>query len=344
MTQTIGQITAGEDTAPDGVTTIIETEAAHDTTPLSRWARLWRAVRAGLVQPAATSGAGADARWKGQDAQSGAGGNLVLEAGVKVTTGADGKVLIRQPGAAADIQVYYDGSNAWLQSPGYLILASSAGVSRSFLYTTGGPRAEWGNNVNDYFCLGSGGRFLWNSGGTPNSSGDADLHRVAPKVVAPGDGATTPGPGWLQNTAGRARTAADATNATTTFSSLTDLTVTLAAGRKYTGRLVLRCSDSTAADGIKFDLGGGTATMTNFNAAVVSNIQGATTGVTVSAALATALTLTAMNGTTDHWLMISFSAVVNAGGTLIPRFAQNAHSTGTATVGLGSYLWVEDMP
>jgi hypothetical protein len=42
--------------------------------------------------------------------------------------------------------------------------------------------------------------------------------------------------------------------------------------------------------------------------------------------------------------MISFSLVVNAGGTLIPRFAQNAHSTGTATVGLGSYLWVEDMP
>jgi hypothetical protein len=148
--------------------------------------------------------------------------------------------------------------------------------------------------------------------------------------------------GWYRGGSGTVRLTANVTNATVTFSNLTDLSVTLVAGRKYTGTLSLRCSDSVAADGIKFDFNGGTATMTTFNAGVTGNVQGATAGVTVSAALATAINFTAMNGTTDHWITFAVSLVCNAGGTFVPRFAQNAHSTGTATAALGGFLQLED--
>jgi hypothetical protein len=149
---------------------------------------------------------------------------------------------------------------------------------------------------------------------------------------------------WVRNNPGRKRLTANVTNATTTFSNLTDLTETLVAGRKYVGVMAVRCSDSVAADGIKFDFNGGAATTTSFNAAVAGNVQGATAGTTVSAALATALNFTAMSGTTDHWITFAVSLVCNAGGTFIPRMAQNAHSTGTATAALGSYLWLDDSP
>jgi hypothetical protein len=148
--------------------------------------------------------------------------------------------------------------------------------------------------------------------------------------------------GWYRGGSGTVRLTANVTNATVTFSNLADLSVTLVAGRKYTGTLSLRCSDSVAADGIKFDFNGGTATMTTFNAGVTGNVQGATAGVTVSAALATAINFTAMNGTTDHWITFAVSLVCNAGGTFVPRFAQNAHSTGTATAALGGFLQLED--
>lgn len=182
----------------------------------------------------------------------------------------------------------------------------------------------------------------WGNGGVDIQNPDTGLKRAAAGVVTATNGGGTAS-GYLQNGGGSKRNTADVTNATTTFSNLSDLTFTVAAGRKYCGRLVVRCSDSTAADGIKFDFAGGTATMTTFNAGVVGNVQGATAGTTVSAALATALTFTAMNGTTDHWIVIEFSFVVNAAGTVIPRFAQNAHSAGTATAALGSYLQCEDM-
>lgn len=149
---------------------------------------------------------------------------------------------------------------------------------------------------------------------------------------------------WLQNTGGSSRVAGNVTNNAATMANMTGISHTLIAGRKYAGRLVVYCSDDQAAEGIMFDFDGGGATMTSFAAAVTGNIQGATLGVTVSAALATDLTATAMNGTGTHCITIDFSLVCNAAGTFIPRFAQNSHTSGTATVLLGSYCLMEDMP
>lgn len=141
--------------------------------------------------------------------------------------------------------------------------------------------------------------------------------------------------------AGRKRVAADVTNATTTMSNITGLSETLEAGRHYTGELVLKCDDSTAADGIKFDFDGGSATMTAFAAgAAVLTGGAATPGTTVSSALATDLNWTVL--TSETWITVRFSLTVNAAGTFIPRFAQNAHTTGTATVSRGSYMKMDD--
>lgn len=147
--------------------------------------------------------------------------------------------------------------------------------------------------------------------------------------------------GFNTSFAGRKRVAADVTNATTTFSNITGLSETLEAGRHYTGRLVIKCSDSTAAEGIKFDFNGGSATMTAF-AAGAGIITGGTAvaGTTVSSALATALNWTTI--TNETWVAVEFSITVNAAGTFIPRFAQNSHTTGTATVSRGTYMEMND--
>lgn len=149
--------------------------------------------------------------------------------------------------------------------------------------------------------------------------------------------------GWPQNTPGVKRLTADATNATVTMSNLSDLTVTLPAARKLVGRLTLYASDSTAIDGLAIDFDGGSATMTDFKAAVVGTPVGATLGTAYSTALATDLTATTAT-TGDIAYYVEISLEVNAAGTLIPRFAQVSHSTGTVTVRKGSKLELWDSP
>lgn len=150
---------------------------------------------------------------------------------------------------------------------------------------------------------------------------------------------------WIQNTAGLSRVATAVTNATTTPAAITGLSATVIASRKYTGKLVLFASCPTAADGIIIDFDGGAATMTSFQAAVTSNVQGATLGTTVSSALATDINATALNGTGVNCIVIEFGFVVNAAGTFIPRVAKNADAGGaTLTVAANSFMELQDAP
>jgi hypothetical protein len=151
------------------------------------------------------------------------------------------------------------------------------------------------------------------------------------------------GTAWVRNDPGTSRLTADVANATTTFSNLPDLSATVVAGRKYTGRLVLKCRNSTAAGGVKIDFGGGTATMTSFWAvASPAGTAGSggtiATGTLVGTALTGAVNYTTITGETLITAEVSF--VVSAGGTLIPRFATN--SAGTVTAELGSWLRLWD--
>ncbi len=132
---------------------------------------------------------------------------------------------------------------------------------------------------------------------------------------------------------------ADFTDTTGALANLSDLTLTLAAGQRYVGQLVFRCNNSAPLDGIQLDFNGGTATMTSFWAAASISISGGTdtiVGSPFSSSLGGAIAYSVLTGET--LLIVQVSLVVNAGGTFIPRAAENSHTTGTLTVELGSYL------
>lgn len=146
---------------------------------------------------------------------------------------------------------------------------------------------------------------------------------------------------WFQATAGRSRVTSNVDNATATMANITGLSATVKAGRKYSGEMVIYCSTDVEADGIKIDFDGGTATMTSFQAHYLDwNDVGPTSART--SALATDFEVAALQaGTCLH---VKFSFVCNAAGTFIPRFAQVAHTTGTATVTTNSFMLIEDVP
>ncbi len=141
----------------------------------------------------------------------------------------------------------------------------------------------------------------------------------------------------------RKRVATNVTNATAVMANVTDLSVTLIAGHSYVGQMVVKCSNSTAAEGIAIDFDGGTSTMSSF-AAALGVTAGGTSVLTVITSSALATDLVATTITNETWLMIPISLVVNAGGTLIPRFCEGtAHTSGTATFSAGSYLELTDI-
>lgn len=145
----------------------------------------------------------------------------------------------------------------------------------------------------------------------------------------------------LQNTVGDAFKTADETNATTTMDNIDGLSITVAAGRKYSFTLKLFVSDDVAADGAKFDFDGGAATATNFRAHCTLFDAGLLLS-TQATALATDFAAATITGASLFECYGSFEP--SAAGTFIPRFAQNAHTTGTLTVFRGSHLRVADMP
>lgn len=135
-----------------------------------------------------------------------------------------------------------------------------------------------------------------------------------------------------------AEVTSDYTNATNTMSNITDLTVSLQASGIYVGQLVLKCSNSTAAEGIAVDFDGGNATMTAFAAGAGVLTGGTTVAVTtVSSALATDFDWSTITGET--WITFQIGLTVNAAGTFIVRAREStAHTSGTVTVSRGSYL------
>lgn len=131
--------------------------------------------------------------------------------------------------------------------------------------------------------------------------------------------------------------AADATNATTAFANLSDLSVDLEAGTKYDGQVIVKCVNSVAAEGIKFDFNGGSATATNFWAAGNQLVGGSDVlGTGIATSLSGVINFSTITGETV--VTILFSILTNAAGTFILRFGENSHTAGTATVRLGTFI------
>lgn len=82
---------------------------------------IFEGVKAGLVQNAATSGAGSDLTIRASSAGSGNsnGGNLILLPGDNSGSGSDGVVIIRQPGGTAgtdQVEISHDGTQTLIHS------------------------------------------------------------------------------------------------------------------------------------------------------------------------------------------------------------------------------------
>lgn len=146
--------------------------------------------------------------------------------------------------------------------------------------------------------------------------------------------------GWPQ-APGHARVSSNVTNATAAMANITGLSATLVAGRKYAGRYVFYCNEDVAADGLAFDLDGGSATWTSVRIAYTLK---SSDGISYSMTSAVATDFSVATVTGDATLTIDFSGIVNAAGTLIPRVSQAAHTTGTATVYANSVQMLQDIP
>lgn len=280
------------------------------------------------------------------------------------------KVIVRQRGGVAgddEAQLRNDGSNTIIQSmngcvritgrPGAstndsVFSAFTAGGSE-IIATPAGNRTGFANGiqigigggytvsmVGEGLKLGSGATVQFSSGITPATITSV-ISRVANNVL--GVYGTSSADGWIQNRAGRRRITADATTTSTTPANLTALTVNLEAGRHYTFKLVLFTENATAADGLRVDFDGGTATMTDFRAE--GYVADSTSVVSLPGVTTLADDLVDTNVSGAALVEINGTLTVNAAGTFIPRLGKEADAAGaTLTYRRGSYLWVEDMP
>lgn len=259
------------------------------------------------------------------------------------------------PSTVSDVQIGTSGTNRTALtiqgSPGQAVALLRIGDS-----TDSSANAGWQFNTSDLLVTQSGNaRYIspavdisyssfaqkWSTDPTnPFATADLGYARAAVGVFQITDGSS--GYGWVLD-GGPSRVATNVTNNTATPSAITGLSATLLAGRKYGFELTLKCSNSTATEGLRFDLDGGATTVTSL-AGRLSVDEGGTTvlGTVVTSALATDLTVTTATGET--WVTIKGGLVCNAGGTLIPRFAESTTAVGTATVFANSTMRLWDIP
>lgn len=221
---------------------------------------------------------------------------------------------------------------------------------------TGAPVQAWKDllgttqlaSVSDIGTMTAGNFSTGGLGGYTNiySSFNADVsfRRVAAGIMAMGAGAAS-GVAWLQRNAEVARVTADITNATATMANITDLAfpAVAIAGRRYTGEYSIFAADATGADGLAFDLNGGTATFTDLEFGFSATPAGGTLGTPTSTVPGTKISLTAVP-TTDAVYNITFGFTCNVGGSVILRYAKNTGSTGNVTIRKNSGLVIRDSP
>lgn len=139
----------------------------------------------------------------------------------------------------------------------------------------------------------------------------------------------------LASTELNSRVVTNVTNNTITPAVITGLSATLVNATTYSGRLVVFCSNSLAADGARFDFDGGTATASNFRAHGTLFDTGLLLS-TQTTALATDFTVATMTGAS--MFECYFTITASANGTFIPRIAMNTAVSGTITGFAGSYM------
>lgn len=121
---------------------------------------------------------------------------------------------------------------------------------------------------------------------------------------------------------------------TSTVLAASAISVTLAAGQNYSFCATIFCNDSTANNGVKIDFAGGSASATLYRNESVISDAGGFNSAQQQTALATAIADANITG--DTCIRCNGFIKVGSGGTVIIRFAQNSHTTGTLTLYAGS--------
>jgi hypothetical protein len=158
-------------------------------------------------------------------------------------------------------------------------------------------------------------------------------------VFANSPALTTPSADFVRQTGSRKRVATQFDKTDATLADVADLSVTVTAGRSYSFRAVLYVN-TDAVGGHKYAIAG-TATAT----AIVYQINSINNG---SNAFRINSRQTALGGSageavgTAYYTELIGLITVNAGGTLLPQFAQNA-ANGTSSVLVGSHFILEDI-
>ena len=244
------------------------------------------------------------------------GGNVVLTGGAGIGTGTAGQVVATNYGTAAKPGITFNGDTT----------TGIYGTSGSTYFAASGA-LSLAVGLNDIQM------YRDTSHLRIGASGDCGVKRAAAGVIGITNG-TTPSGGWIF-AEGPKSLAAAYTNATTAMSNITGLSTTLITGRKYQFQMSLFVSTDVAADGIKIDFDGGTATALDFR----SHTKVFDTALLLSSqttAIATDIAQATITG--DSVIEVSGTFEVNAAGTFIPRASQNAHTTGTLTIQRGSWI------
>jgi hypothetical protein len=260
--------------------------------------------------------------------------NLIVQGTVGIGT--------TSPNTALDVEVTGSGGSVVkidnLQASGYSEL--------DMFDASGGPQAfiGWGNAssaapyTNAYY-LGTNNAYplLFQTASTTRmmitSSGNVGIGTTVPNTNL------DLGAGFME-WGGQSRVSSTfSATSNTTLAPITGLSVTLTSGKTYAFDSILYAT--TSSGGMQVDLNGGTATAT----AVIGDAI-AMTGTYIEtqtrySALNTALCAGNFSGTTN--CHITGTITVNAGGTFIPRFAQNSSNATASTVAAGSIMIVQQL-
>lgn len=274
------------------------------------------------------------------------GGVSKKETTAQVVVGGGAAVLAGQAGGQAlyggtaasenlDLSSTAHATKGYIRLDGKNCGIAATADNRFYIWTDGHKSLKTGTNHD--WIIRNFAQFQWTDATDIDGTVDLGLDRVASRIFRPTNGGSTKG--WMADVAGRAALANDYTNATATLASVTGLTINLEAARKYIFRAVLFCSESVAAEGIKIDFNGGSATATDFRAHIKIHDTTLLLSSQVTSLAGTASVAT-MTGASE--IEINGEFVVNAAGTFIIRAAQNSHVTGTVTINKGSHIEVED--
>jgi hypothetical protein len=194
-----------------------------------------------------------------------------------------------------------------------------------------------GNGANTGLALASDNPITWSSDTNYYGTRDLGLKRAAAGVMQVTDSST--GKGWIVKIGDTSVASQFDKTTDVALGTVTGLSATVLASRKYRFRAVLFV-DADVVGGSKFAIGG-TATAT----AVIYEIKlldDSTNAYTITARQTALGGSTGQASTTAGLCEIIGTITVNAGGTLVVQFAQNA-SNGTSSVLVGSTFSVQDI-